>query len=354
MPPMLASSIMEKKKLDYAAAGVDIAAADQAVEKIKKLAKSTFNDSVLSEIGSFGGFFKPDLSGMKKPVLISSVDGVGTKLKIAFMLEKYNTVGTDLVNHCVDDILVHGARPLFFMDYIATGKLKPHVIGEIVEGFAVGCKENGVALLGGETAEMPDFYGVGEFDLAGTIVGIIDQDKIINGSTITVGNTLIGLKSTGLHTNGYSLARKVAFEIAGLKATDHVDELGMSIGEALLTTHKSYLKSIQNVLAKFPVHGMAHITGGGLKGNLIRVLPEGTCAGIDTSVWNVPPIFKFLQEKGDIDDSAMYEAFNMGIGYILVVDDKNVDDIKDILESSGEEPYIIGKIEPGDKEVILK
>jgi len=345
---------MEKKKLNYASAGVDITAADEAVEKIKNLAKSTFNSSVLSEIGSFGGFFKPELTGMNNPVLISSADGVGTKLKIAFMLERYNTVGQDLVNHCVDDILVHGAKPLFFMDYIATGKLKPEVIADIVEGFANGCRNNGMALLGGETAEMPDFYGVGEFDLAGFIVGIVDQEKVINGSAIKDGDTIIGLESNGLHTNGYSLARKIAFEICGHKATDMIDSLGMSIGDALLLTHKSYLKSINEVLDKYAVNGMAHITGGGLKGNFIRIIPENLKAEIDCSNWKTPPLFEYLQTKGEIETEDMYEAFNMGIGYILVVDGGSAHEIKDILEANGEKAYIIGQMKRGTKEVVLK
>jgi len=345
---------MENKKLDYASAGVDISAGDEAVEKIKKMAKATFNSSVLSEIGSFGGFFKPDLTGIKNPVIISSADGVGTKLKIAFMLEKYNTVGQDLVNHCVDDILVHGATPLFFMDYIATAKLNPNVIADIVEGFADGCKNNGIALLGGETAEMPDFYGKGEFDLAGFIVGLVDQDKVINGSDIKEGNVVIGLGSNGLHTNGYSLARKIAFDICGHKATDYIDQLGMSIGDALLMTHKSYLKSIQAVLAKFSVNGMAHITGGGLQGNFIRILPDGLKAEIDQSVWETPEIFKYLQSKGNVSDESMYEAFNMGIGYVLVVNEKSTGEITDLLEAEGERAYIIGKMVKGKKSVVLK
>ncbi|MFH2037758.1 MAG: phosphoribosylformylglycinamidine cyclo-ligase [Candidatus Zixiibacteriota bacterium] len=344
----------DNKKLDYASAGVDIAAGDEAVERIKKLAKATFNDSVLSEIGSFGGFFKPDLSGIKKPVLISSADGVGTKLKIAFMKGQYNTVGECLVNHCTDDILVHGAKPLFFLDYIATGKLKPDVIADIVEGFSRGCKNNGMALLGGETAEMPDFYQPGEFDLAGFIVGMVDQDKIINGSTIKEGDVVVGLKADGLHTNGYSLARKLFFEIAGFKHDTMVDELGMTAADALLIVHKSYLHPVQAVLEKYAVHGMAHITGGGIPGNLVRIIPDGLRAVIDLGTWDVLPIFKFMQAKGKISDKAMFEAFNMGIGYILVVPNNETDKIVECLKGSGETPYIIGKIEKGEKAVILK
>jgi len=345
---------MKNKKLDYAASGVDIIAGDRAVEKIKKLAKTTFNESVLSEIGSFGGFFRPELGSFQKPVLISSADGVGTKLKLAFMSGKHNTVGEDLVNHCVDDILVHGALPLFFMDYIGTGKLNPDIIAEIVEGFSRGCRNSGMALLGGETAEMPDFYAPGEYDLAGFIVGVVDQDKIINGSSIEEGDVVIGIASNGLHTNGYSLARKVAFEVAGLDYDSQVESLGMSIGDALLMTHKCYFKSIYPLLGKYKINGMAHITGGGLKGNFIRIMPDNLRAVINRSVWQIPPIFHFLQEKGSIDTDDMYQAFNMGIGYIVVAPEKEGDEIVEKLTESGEKAYLIGYIENGKKDIILK
>jgi len=348
---------MEKEKLNYAASGVDIAAADQAKERIKKLAGDTFNESVLSEIGSFGGFFKPQLEGMKSPVLISSADGVGTKLKLAFMSERHTTVGEDLVNHCINDILVHGAQPLFFLDYIATGKLNPETVAEIVEGLARGCRNAGMALLGGETAEMPDFYGAGEYDLAGFIVGIVDQEKVVNGSKIDDGDVIIGLASNGLHTNGYSLARKVVFDVAGMKFHDNVESLGMSVGDALLMTHKSYLKAVMPVLKSFEVKGMAHITGGGIAGNFIRILPDNMRAVIKKGTWNIKQIFRFIQDTGNIADDDMFEAFNMGIGYILVIPANNVDNVVESLKASGELPYIIGKIEKcedGKKEIIIK
>ncbi len=347
-------AVMKKDKLNYASSGVDIAAADKAVEKIKNLARDTFNESVLSEIGSFGGFFKPDLSEYNNPVIISSADGVGTKLKIAFKMNKHNTVGEDLVNHCVNDILVHGAEPLFFMDYIATGKLKPETIAEIVSGFSRGCKNNGMALLGGETAEMPDFYGEGEYDLAGFIVGLVDQEKVINGQSIKEGDILIGLASNGLHTNGYSLARKVAFEIAGLQPDEHIQSLGVSIGEALLKIHKSYLRAVRALMKEHPIAGMAHITGGGISGNLSRILPEGLRAVINKPSWLIPPIFDFLRSKGDIDENDMFEAFNMGIGFIIVLDAKDAPEAMHTLKAEGETPFRIGKIEKGDTAVILK
>ena len=345
---------MEKEKLNYAASGVDIAAADKAKEKIKTLAKATFNESVLSEIGAFGGFFRPELTGMKSPVLISSADGVGTKLKLAFMSRRHNTVGEDLVNHCVNDILVHGARPLFFLDYIATGKLDPETVAEIVEGLARGCRNNGMALLGGETAEMPDFYSPGEYDLAGFIVGLADKEKIINGANIAEGDVIIGLASNGLHTNGYSLARKVIFDVGGMKYNDNVESMGMTIGDALLMTHKSYLKSISPLINDFEIKGMAHITGGGISGNFVRILPDNVKAVIRKGTWNVKPIFDFIQKTGSIADEDMFEAFNMGIGYIVVISENNVDNVVESLKASGELPYIIGKIEKGEKEIVIK
>nr|MBN2277517.1 phosphoribosylformylglycinamidine cyclo-ligase [candidate division Zixibacteria bacterium] len=345
---------MEKKKLNYASSGVDIAAADRAVDKIKLLARATFNPCVLSEIGSFGGFFKPDLSRFEKPVLISSADGVGTKLKLAFMSGIHNTVGEDLVNHCVDDILVHGARPLFFMDYIGTGKLNSETIAEIVEGFSRGCQRAGMALLGGETAEMPDFYSPGEYDLAGFIVGIVDQKRIINGTTISAGDVVIGLASNGLHTNGYSLARKVVFDVAVLEFDSRVETLGMPVGEALLMTHKCYLDAVYPLLDKFDIKGMAHITGGGIRGNFIRIMPDNLQAVIDKNSWDIPPIFDFIQKTGEIEADDMFQAFNMGIGFIIVVSRDEVDKMLENLKDSGEKPYLIGDIKDGNKDIILK
>jgi len=345
---------MKKEKLNYAAAGVDIAAADKALEQVKTLAKSTFNDSVLSEIGSFGGFFKPDFSGLNSPVLISSTDSVGTKLKLAFLSDRHDTIGEDLVNHCVNDILVHGARPLFFLDYIGVGKLKPNVIVEIVAGLARACKNVGMALIGGEMAELHDFYSPGEYDVAGCIVGVVDQDKVINGSSIKPGDVIIGLGSTGLHTNGYTLARKIAFDVGGYKFSDQISNLDKPLGEALMSPHRCYLTTIQSVIAKYEIAGMAHITGGGIKGNLIRILPDSTQAVIDRKSWPVPPIFKFLQKTGSVAPDDMFEAFNMGIGYIVVADPEKAENLINDLKAAGEATYIVGEIKSGAKEVIFK
>lgn len=346
---------MDKKTkgLTYAEAGVDIAAGDEVVRRIKNLAKSTFNDQVLSDIGSFGGFFKPKLKGMKSPVMIASADGVGTKLKLAFQSGRHNTVGEDLVNHCVNDILVHAARSLFFLDYIGTGKVEPGVVEQIVEGFARGCKNSGTALLGGETAEMPDFYAPGEYDLAGFIVGLVDQEKVVNGSTIQPGNVCIGLASNGLHTNGYSLARKAVFEVGGLKIGSHVDELGMTIDEALMLVHICYANIVHELTAKFEIRGMAHITGGGLPGNLNRILPDGTDALIKKGTWPVLPIFQLLKQMGGLDPDDMYRAFNMGIGYVLVVAPDQADQILKTINESKYTAYQIGEISQGSGQVRL-
>ncbi|UCE25005.1 MAG: phosphoribosylformylglycinamidine cyclo-ligase, partial [Candidatus Zixiibacteriota bacterium] len=324
-----------------------------AVEKIKQLAASTFNSQVLTGLGAFGGFFKPDLSGLKEPVFISSTDSVGTKLKLAFMTGKHDSVGEDLVNHCINDILVHGARGLFFLDYIGVGKLEQQVVVELLEGLSRGCKNTGVALIGGEMAELPDFYQPGEYDLAGFVVGVVDRDRIVNGATIGEGDVCIGLTSSGLHTNGYTLARKVAFEVAGHKPDDHVDALGMTIAEALMKVHRCYAPLIHPLLADFDIHGMAHITGGGIPGNLKRVLPEGLGAVIDKSSWPVLPIFKYLESVGSIDSKDIYSAFNMGIGYILVVSRSDADGVMKNLGKMGETAYISGSIEIGDKTVKL-
>ncbi len=312
-----------KETITYADSGVDIKAGDKAVERIKELARQTFNSQVLTDIGAFGGFFKPDLAGIKKPVLVSSTDSVGTKLKLAFMTNKHDTVGEDLVNHCINDILVHGAKALFFLDYIAVGKLKPEIIAEVVSGVARGCKNAGVALIGGETAELPDFYRPGEYDLVGFVVGIVDQDKIIDGSAIQAGDVCLGLPSNGLHTNGYTLARKVAFEIAGLKPGDMIDELGTTIDKALLRVHRCYAPLVLPLLEKYNIHGMAHITGGGIEGNLKRVLSDNIDAEIVKGSWPVLPIFDFLKKVGNIDPEDIYATFNMGIGFILVVGEQD-------------------------------
>ena len=343
----------KKARLTYADSGVDVKAGEQAVERIKQLAASTFNPQVLTGLGSFGGFFKPDMTNIKQPVLISSTDSVGTKVKLAFMTGIHTTVGEDLANHCINDILVHGAKGLFFLDYIGVGKLEQDVVAALLEGLARGCRNAGVALVGGEMAELPGFYQPGEYDLVGFVVGVVDQDKIINGSTIEQGDVCIGLKSSGLHTNGYTLARKVAFEIAGHKPNDYVDELGMTIAEALMKVHRCYAPVIHPLLEKYKIHGMAHITGGGIPGNLKRILPDGIGAEIDKSSWEVLPIFEYLRKVGDIDPDDVYSAFNMGIGYILVVPPSQVDAIVKDLASQSEKAYIIGSITKGDKSVKL-
>ena len=342
-----------RKGTSYSEAGVDIKAGDDVVERIKTLARKTFNSQVLSEIGSFGGFFRPELTGIRRPVLISSADGVGTKLKIAFMTGRHDTVGEDLVNHCINDILVHGAKPLFFLDYIATGKLEPEVIADIVSGFSRGCVNTGVALLGGETAEMTGFYLPGEYDLAGFIVGMVDEARVINGSTIKDGDVCLGLTSNGLHTNGYTLARKVAFEIAGCKPGDPLPNSDLTIDKALMQVHRCYAGLILPLLEKHRVRGMAHITGGGIAGNLSRIIPDVLSAEIRKGVCPVPPIFDFLKKEGGIDEAEMYHVFNMGVGYVLVVSAESADVIIGNLAESGETAYQIGEVRKGKQKVVL-
>lgn len=341
------------KGLTYSDSGVSIEKADQAKARISKLAASTFNSSVISGIGSFGGLFRPDLSGYSDPVLVSSADGVGTKLKLAFMTGRHNTVGLDLVSHCTDDILVMGAEPLFFLDYIATGVLEPTVVGDIVEGLARGCREAGCVLIGGETAEMPDFYQPGEYDLAGFIVGIADRRRILQPDMVREGDVLIGLSSTGLHTNGYSLARRLFFEELQMTADTWVEELGKSVGEELLTPHKNYLPSIKPLLSTGFLHGMAHITGGGIPGNLNRVLPGELDAVVDRSSWKVPPIFEFIREQGEIELTEMFRAFNMGIGMILIVSKSTEEQVQAMLRSKGESPVVLGQVVKGSGKVVL-
>ena len=338
--------------MDYKSSGVDIDAGNETVKRIRKLAKSTFTAGVLSEIGSFGGLFKLDTAAWKEPVLVSSADGVGTKLKVAFMMNRHRTIGADLVNHCVNDILVQGAVPLFFLDYLATGKLSPDVAEQVVEGLAAACRENGCALLGGETAEMPGFYADGEYDVAGFIVGAVDRAQIVDGRSIATGDVLIGLPSTGLHTNGYSLARQVAFETLKLKADSHVPDLGETIGDALLRTHRSYLPVIKPLLGRNLIKGMAHITGGGITDNLPRVLPGGTAARINRTSWRVPAIFRWIGESGRVPEYDLRRALNMGIGLILVVAARDVDAVRQSLLNAGEaNSVVIGDIVSGNQDV---
>src|SRR5215213_2425075 len=302
-----------KEEISYRDAGVDIDAANEAKERIKRLARSTFTPNVLTEIGSFGGMFRAGFNEMSEPVLVSSADGVGTKLRVAFMTGIHNTVGYDLVGHCVNDILVQGARPLFFLDYIAAGRLVPDTIAAVIEGLARGCKETGCVLIGGETAEMPGFYAEGEYDVAGFIVGVVDRPRIIDGPGIAPGDLLIGLPSVGLHTNGYSLARKLLFEVAGYEPGTYVEELGRTVSDELLKPHRSYLRAIEGLLDSHVIKGLAHITGGGLLENIPRILPGGTAAEIDAGSWPVLPVFDLLARLGNVAEREMYRTFNMGV-----------------------------------------
>jgi len=342
-----------RRGLTYSDSGVSIEKADQAKARISELAASTFNASVVSGIGSFGGLFRPDLSGYSDPILVSSADGVGTKLKVAFMSGNHKTVGMDIVAHCTDDILVMGAEPLFFLDYIATGVLDPRVVGDIVEGLARGCREAGCVLIGGETAEMPDFYQPGEYDLAGFIVGIADRRRILQPEMVREGDVLIGLPSAGLHTNGYSLARRLFFEELRMDVDTWVEELGKSVGEELLTPHKNYLPVIRPLLSTGFLNGMAHITGGGIPGNLNRALPKTLDAVVDSSTWEVPSVFKFIQERGGIEKDEMFRAFNMGVGMVLIVRNSAEELVLAMLREKDEQPVILGGIVKGTGKVVL-
>ncbi len=339
--------------ISYSDAGVSIDAANLATEKIKQLARGTFNARTLSEIGSFGGMFDGAFPAMKQPVLVASADGVGTKLKIAFATNTHNTIGRDLVNHCVDDILVQGARPLFFLDYIATGVLASDVVASIVEGVATGCRENNCVLLGGETAEMPGFYAQGEYDVAGFIVGVVDREKVIDGKRIAAGDTLLALPSVGLHTNGYSLARKLFFDVAGYKVDTRLDELNQTIGATLLQPHTSYLPALEGLLDLNLIKGLAHITGGGLTENIPRILPEGTGVQITRGTWPVLPVFKLMQEIGNVIDAEMFRTFNMGVGMVIVAAPPDAESIKAHLRKHNETVYEIGRVTEGKREVVF-
>ena len=320
-------------ELDYRQSGVDIDAGNEAVRRIKTLARGTYTPGVVSGVGSFGGLFALDPS-VPDPVLVASADGVGTKLKLAFMTGVHDTIGVDLVNHCVNDILVQGARPLFFLDYLATGRLSPHVAEQIVRGMAAACSANGCALLGGETAEMPGFYQPGEYDVAGFIVGLVSRSRIIDGRGIAAGDVLIALPSSGLHTNGYSLARRIVFDVLGLRADSHVPELGETVAEALMRPHRSYLPDIAPLLDRGSIKGMAHITGGGITENLPRILPEGRHFSLDRKSWTVPPLFTWLQRAGGIDDEEMFRALNMGVGLLIVASPSDASSLLSALPDS--------------------
>jgi len=341
-----------KKRVTYKDSGVDIEAADQAKSKIKSLAKTTFTPEVLSELGKFGGFFALKKE-YKEPVLISSTDSVGTKLKVAFMMNKHDTIGQDIVNHCVNDILVHGAKPLFFLDYIGTSRLSPRVMKDIIKGLSRGCKKAGCALIGGEMAEMPGFYKPSEYDLVGFIVGVVKKNEIIDGRKIKPGDQILGLRSNGLHTNGYSLAREAIFKLGKFKVNDYVSQLRTTVGKELLKVHKSYLNSVFAILGEHEIKGMAHITGGGIGGNLVRILPENCKAIIDIESWRPNPIFDFIQKLGNIENKEMFRVFNMGIGWIMVVSPKNAEKVQKKLSQLREKVYRIGKIESGKREVKL-
>ena len=326
--------------IDYKTAGVDIEAGEALVDRIKPFVKRTRTPGVLSELGLFGGFFDASFPDYEHPILVSSTDGVGTKLKVAVMADRHDTVGQCLVNHCVDDILACGAKPLYFMDYFATGRLATDTAADVITGMAKACEENGTALLGGETAEMPSMYADGEYDVAGTIVGVVEKDRILNGTRIGTGDVLVGLPSTGLHTNGYSLARAALFPKYAID--QHVDELGTSVGEALLAVHRSYLNVIMPLLDDDLVHGLSHVTGGGIVGNTSRILQPGQALDIDWKSWDVPPIFSLIQQAGPVDDAEMRQAFNLGIGMIAVVPEANVDTVLDRLKDNG--GRMIGRI----------
>jgi len=334
--------------MKYADAGVNIAVADEVKQRIRHHANRTFTGGVLGGIGSFGALFALDTKKYKEPVLVSSADGVGTKLKIAIAMGVHSTVGGDLVNHCVNDILVQGASPLFFLDYLAMGKLEPNVIEQLVEGMARACRKAGCALIGGETAEMPGFYPPGEYDLAGFIVGVVERKELLTGKSIKPGDALLALPSAGLHTNGYSLARKLVFEVANLKPETYVPEVGNKIGAELLKPHVCYAPALRNIVSRGWISGLAHITGGGIPGNLPRVLPSGVKAQIDLSSWPVPPIFKFLATLGKIETHELLQSFNMGVGMILVVPPANVKLVEGDLKRRREKFFRIGRIERGD------
>lgn len=340
--------------ITYKDSGVNIDAANIATARIKKMAKTTFNENVMSEIGSFGGMFNGTFADIREPVLVSSCDGVGTKLKVAVAMGVHNTIGYDLVAHCIDDILVQGARPLFFLDYIATGKLDPDVIEQLVEGLTRGCREGDCALLGGETAEMPDIYREGEYDIAGFIVGVVDRRKIINGARITGGDIVVGLPSLGLHTNGYSLARKIFFDVEGYQIDTHVPELGCTVGEELLKPHKNYLLSLNRLIEhEGVIKGLAHITGGGLVENIPRILPHNVNVAIRQGSWPSLPVFDLMQRLGNVPREDMLRTFNLGIGMVLVVAAEFLQFVQDQLNFAREPNYIIGEIVDGDGKVVF-
>jgi len=339
------------KRATYKGAGVDIDAGNEAVLRMKEYIKSTFTPGVLTEIGTFGGMYELNLSEVERPVLVSSIDSVGTKLKVAFMMNRHDTIGHDLVNHCINDILVQGAKPLFFLDYFGTGQLSPSVVVEVIKGLSEACRNAGCALIGGETAELPGMYLAGEYDLAGCIVGLVDRSKVVDGSKVLPGDILVGIASNGLHTNGYSLVRHIFFERARLRVDQHVPGLGMPLGEELLKPHRSYAQPVHALLEEFDIHGMAHITGGGFYDNIPRALPADCQAAVERRSWEVPPVFRLIQEIGSIAEPEMYRTFNMGVGYVLVVPREQATAIVARLAGMGETSYMIGEVRKGSREV---
>ena len=342
-----------EKKLTYRDAGVDIDAGNLSVKLIKDSVKATYRPEVLGDLGGFGGLFAMSTK-YKEPVLVSGTDGVGTKLRLAFILDKHDTIGQDAVAMCVNDILVQGAEPLFFLDYLAVGKLEPEQVADVVKGVANACKESGCALIGGETAEMAGFYAEGEYDIAGFAVGAVEKSKIITSEKVKAGDVILGLPSSGVHSNGYSLVRKIVFDVKGFKGDGYIDELGKTIGEELLTPTRLYPKSCLPLIEKFDIHGMVHVTGGGYYENIPRALPENMGAEIDAASWPVPPIFNLLKEWGNVDWHEMYRTFNMGIGMIIIASADEAEKIKADLQARNEAVYEIGKVTQGSHEVIVK
>ena len=343
-----------EEKMTYADAGVDIDAGNYSVQLIKDSVKATYRPEVLGDLGGFGGLFALNSGKYKEPVLVSGTDGVGTKLKLAFLMDKHDTIGQDAVAMCVNDILVQGAEPLFFLDYLAVGKLDPEQVAAVVKGVADACKESGCALIGGETAEMNGFYPVGEYDIAGFAVGAVEKSKIITSERVKAGDVLLGLPSSGVHSNGYSLVRKIVFEKKGFKGDEVIPELGKSIGEELLTPTRLYPKTCLPLIEKFDIHGMVHVTGGGYYENIPRALPDNMGAEINVDAWEVPAIFKLLKEWGNVDWHEMYRTFNMGIGMIIIVSADEAEKVKSFLAEKGETCYTIGTVTEGAHEVITK
>ncbi len=343
-----------EEKLTYRDAGVDIDAGNYSVKLIKDSVKATYRPEVLGDLGGFGGLFALNSGKYKEPVLVSGTDGVGTKLRLAFMLDKHDTIGQDAVAMCVNDILVQGAEPLFFLDYLAVGKLQPEQVADVVKGVANACKESGCALIGGETAEMSGFYPEGEYDIAGFAVGVVEKSKVITSELVQEGDVLLGLPSSGVHSNGYSLVRKIVFERKGFKGSEYIDELGKTIGEELLTPTRLYPKVCLPLIEKFDIHGMVHITGGGFYDNIPRALPEDMAVEVDASVWQMPTIFNLLQQWGNVEWKEMYRTFNMGIGMVLMTSREEAEKIKEHLKAQGETCYEIGKVVKGSHDVTIK